>query len=992
MTPERWRHIDSLFHSTLECARPDRANFLSQACRGDEDLQNEVETLLLAHEQDGSFLNVPAYEVAAEFFVDDFIGLSAGDQIGPYRILRALARGGMGEVYLAHDSRLGRKIVLKLLPTDFSRDQSRVRRFAQEARAASALNHPNVCVIYEIGLTNDGRHFIAMEYIDGITLRERIRRGPMPLIEALVVAEQIAEALAAAHAAGVIHRDVKPENIMLRKDGYVKVLDFGLAKLHETQALIKNQEAASTGPVDTEPGMQMGTVRYMSPEHLRERPVDERADIWSLGIVLHEMVTGAAPFEARTRNEVIALILKRQPRFAFTDDVSAEYRRIVAKSLSKNRGERYQTVTTLASDLKELHEQLLGKISARTHDELVTSPRATRIASPTTLTGHPAPIATTDLWSSAFTYVSQTAGHLLTEIKQHPKASIFAGLVVVLGLTFGLNPRWLWKRQPIAVPFQNINMRPLTTAGQSVCAAISPEGNLFAHAEKKNGMQELLLTNIATEASSVVVPPSNFKYRGITFSRDTNYLYFTAGERSEAGSLYQVALPNGTPGKIKDGVDSPITFSPTGDRLAFVRLNRSKAEYYLIIAAVDGSEERSIATRRDGNTLSLYGPSWSPDGQMIACGTGGWDEGYHMKLMGFNVSNGDETPIGQQGWYLLSQVAWLGDAHQLIITARERWTSPYQLWRISYPAGESFRITSDTTEYERVSVTRDGNTIVALQNHQVARLWVAPNGDAQHARAITSNVGLTFGLDWTSKGRIIFSSMTGNNLNISSINPDGSNQIQLTVNAGDNSTPAASRDGRFVVFSSNRNGSLNIWRMNADDGNDVRQLTFSDGNFYPSCSPDGQWVAYSNQSSGVMKIYKVLLEGGNPVPVVDHARMPVISPDNQFMAYRYYAEASPPEIAVMPFQGGLPTNHLPIPIMDWQRLQWTSDGRALTYIKSASGISNIWSYDLASGTEKQLTNFASDQVFAYAWSPDFKQLACLRGTEVRDVAIISNQK
>src|SRR5712692_3507882 len=363
MTTDRWRHIDRLFHSTLECAQEKRASFLSQACGDDHDLRTEVESLLRAHEQDGSFLDLPAYEVAADFLADAFGGLLAGQQIGPYKIISPLASGGMGEVYLAQDSRLGRKIALKLLPPDFAQDQNRVRRFAQEARAASALNHPNVCVIHEIAETEDGRHFIAMEYIDGITLRMRIAQRPLSLIEALSIAEQIGSALAAAHAAGVIHRDVKPENIMLRRDGYVKVLDFGLAKLSESQSGRSDLDDASTfAHFQTEPGTQMGTVRYMSPEHLRERPVDERADIWSFGVVLHEMVTGVTPFEARTRNEVVALILRRQPaKLRFFDDVPPAFQELVAKALRKNRDQRYQSVTELAADLKRLRLELLGE-------------------------------------------------------------------------------------------------------------------------------------------------------------------------------------------------------------------------------------------------------------------------------------------------------------------------------------------------------------------------------------------------------------------------------------------------------------------------------------------------------------------------------------------------------------------------------------------------------------------------------------------------------
>src|SRR5205807_1848793 len=246
-------------------------------------------------------------------------------------------------------------------------------------------------------------------------------------------------------------------------------------------------------------------------------------------------------------------------------------------------------------------------------------------------------------------------------------------------------------------------------------------------------------------------------------------------------------------------------------------------------------------------------------------------------------------------------------------------------------------------------------------------------------------------LDWTSKGKIVFSSMAGNNENISLINPDGSDQRQLTVNAGDNYTPAASPDGRFIVFTSNRTGSFNVWRMSAEDGSELKQLTFSDGNSYPSCSADGQWVLYDNQSNPTFAVWKVPIDGGDPVKLVDNnnARMPVVSPDNEFIACRYDVETGQ-EVAILPFQGGRPIKLLPITIMDRQRVQWTADGRALTYIKPVNGAYNIWSYDLNNDSSKQLTDFKSDQIFAYAWSADYRQLACLRGIEARDVMMISN--
>ena len=1010
MTPEikadRWQQIDRLFHSTLSCAPEKRAGFLSQACGDDEALRAEVESLLRAHAQDGSFLDLPAYEVAADFLADAFGGLFAGQQIGPYKIISPLAAGGMGEVYLAQDSRLGRKIALKLLPPDFAKDQHRVRRFAQEARAASALNHPNVCVIHEVGKTSDGRHFIAMELIDGITLRERISRGPLSLADAFTVAEQVAAALTVAHAAGVVHRDIKPENIMLRKDGYVKVLDFGLAKLNDSHSGRTNiNEDSTIAHVHTEPGTQMGTVRYMSPEHLRERPVDERADIWSFGVVLHEMITGVTPFEARTRNEVVALILKRHPtKLRFLDDVPPEFQQLVAKTLRKNREQRYQTVSELAADLKRLRLELLGETSAEPSpiaDQNTAEQRRivrnTPLESATRHKLKPQTHASSDTWKSALTYISHTAEQLLSEIKGHPKATVFTGVAVVFAILIG------WRvfppgRLPPPARFQTIKMTSLTSGGQSVCAAISPDGKSVAHAEKKDGMQQVLLTNIANAGSSEIVPAADVTYLGITFSPDSNYLYLTRSDKNDVSALYQVALPGSAPRKIRDGVDSPVSFSPAGDRFAFVRFkrngSRSTGDFYLMIAAVDGSEELTIATRSDGNRLSIDGPAWSPDGKTIVCGTAWWDTGYHMNLVEFDVADKHETPLGQQQWGSILQTAWLEDRSGLIISARDQATSPFQLWRISYPQGTSVKITNDTTEYEGVSLSRDGNTIVSVHTGREANVFVAPDGDALRAKSIVASTsGYKYGLNWTRTGKIVYSTRAGSNQVISAINPDGSDQTQLTVKAGDNFTPATSPDGRFIVFASNRTGSLNIWRMNANDGSPPKQLTFTDGNSYPSCSPDGQWVLYDNLTGGKSTLWKVPIDGGDPVRLIDKgARMPVASPDNQFFACIYYGDGESRGVAIFPFQGGPITRLIPIPINEWQRFQWIDGGHALSYIDSANGVSNIWSYNLDTGKSRQLTDFKTDRIFSYAWSPDQKQLACMRGTEVSDATIIDDQK
>ena len=352
-----WRQIDHLFHSALELDHGDRDAFLSQACVGDNALRREVESLIKSHEQSGSFIEAPAADIATELLAQTESQLCSGQSIGFYKIVSLLGEGGMGEVYLAQDTRLGRQVALKRLAPRFTLDMESVRRFEQEARAASALNHPNIVTIHEIG--HLGRlHFITTEFIDGETLRHDLIGTRRSLDEALDIAVQVASALSAAHAAGIVHRDVKPENIMLRRDGIVKVLDFGLAKL-TFQAGAVDTEGTDKSTANTNPGIVMGTVHYMSPEQARGQEVDARTDIWSLGVVLYEMVTGRAPFEGETPSHVMVSIMENEPPpLARYSDVPAELEPIVSKTLRKNKEERYQTADGLLLDLKNLRQEL----------------------------------------------------------------------------------------------------------------------------------------------------------------------------------------------------------------------------------------------------------------------------------------------------------------------------------------------------------------------------------------------------------------------------------------------------------------------------------------------------------------------------------------------------------------------------------------------------------------------------------------------------------
>ncbi len=359
MQPERWEQINDLFQSAVEHAPEDRVAFLEEACLGDEALCREVKSLIACYEPAQGFIESAAFEVAPELLADARPGAMVGESIGHYRVESLIGVGGMGEVYLARDERLGREVALKFLPEQLTADKIQLSRFKSEARVASALNHPNILTVYEIGVEGN-RHFIATEFIKGVTLRASLAHGRMNVHDALDIAVQVASALSAAHEAGVVHRDIKPENIMLRPDGYVKVLDFGIAKLTEQQPASDQHDPAKTMLLQTHPGLVMGTARYASPEQTRGQSTDARSDIWNLGVVLYEMVGGIPPFQGETPSDCIASILTTEPPplSSMAPGVSTELQSIVQKALRKNRNERYQTIAEMLADLRSLKGRL----------------------------------------------------------------------------------------------------------------------------------------------------------------------------------------------------------------------------------------------------------------------------------------------------------------------------------------------------------------------------------------------------------------------------------------------------------------------------------------------------------------------------------------------------------------------------------------------------------------------------------------------------------
>lgn len=873
-----------------------------------------------------------------------------GRQLGSYRILTLLGAGAMGEVYLALDTRLGRRIALKFLPPHLTSNEATLHRFQQEARTASALNHPNILTIYEVGQI-EGEFFIASEYIDGITLRTALERGPVDLATALDIATQVASALVAAHSAGVIHRDLKPGNIMIRPDGYVKVIDFGLAKL--TQASGHNRPA---GDASTHPGSVIGTIDYMSPEQARGDKLDQRTDLWSLGVVLYEMVAHKRPFEGDTENHVLVGIFDRSvPLIDGAQALPSRLLEIINRALAKDRAQRYRTAQELLSDLHEVRQTL---------------PRSVSNISPI-----------------IFSQPSQARRRL----------GLTAGILGSLMLAWAI---WWWAlggKETVIGPdwFRVESVRQLTFSGRTKFAAISPDGRYLAFvAGDPGGMATLYVKQVDQSSEVVKIPARKIDYLGLTFSPDSQTIFEVEEDEKMVGKLYAVPLFGDRPKtSIVVDIDGPVSFSPSGDRFAFVRYTGGESSLELGNTTPNGSAPKAIFSVKD--FTMLWRVAWCPKRDQIATflfsDSANTNGGGVLDLIDLK---GRESRRVLPDWRLIDQPGWTPDAKTLIVSAATRieGRNRAQIREIDLKSGQIHDVQKDLAGYTSSSLTRDGQQLAAVRLESKGSLWISDQNKWGTGHSVSAEVLGNPTLYWRDQNHVLLDSQRGGFPNLWLFDVVTQTRESLTNEPHFEQQGVSAPDNRSIVFSSNRSGPFHIWKFDSESGS-YTQLTFAAGyHETPSTSPDGKWVVYTSWIGNNPKLYKVPLAGGTSTQIGTYLAIdPEISPDGKWIA----CEMEDPNthklgVTVIPFDGvGQPrsVSNAGAPF------RWSPDGTSLTSVLTdAKGVSNIWAIPLDGSAPRQVTQFDDQAILKFAWSPTGDRLACIRASSGADAVLFRRQK
>jgi len=878
-----------------------------------------------------------------------------GPDLSHYRVIRRLGAGGMGEVYLAEDQALGRPVALKLLPREHTRDEDRLRRFRQEAKAASALNHPNILTIHEVGEA-DGHHFIVTEFIDGETLRALLARGgPMETAEALRIGAQVASALAAAHEAGIVHRDIKPENVMLRRDGYIKVLDFGLAKLTEPVTVPPTDPDAPTVPVAarTETGVVVGTMQYMSPEQAAGKQVDARSDVFSFGALLYEMVTGRKAFEGSSRMATTAAILTEEPK-PLPESVPEELAKVILRCLRKDPARRYQSMADLKVALEDLREESRPIVGA--------------------------PVTPPTRWFP------------------------FAGALIIVLLIASLLTWRPWRRKESAEPLRATALT--TLPGVESDPSLSPDGNhvAFTWSGARAENQDLYVRQIGAGSPLRLTTDPSDDYDPV-WSPDGRWIAFFRGpQQAPTGPRdreLRLIPPLGGPDRKVAGIRSQdffpparyLAWSPGSDFLIVTDTQGEKQPDALYIVSLETGEKHRLTSPRPP-VLSDTNPALSADGRsLVFLRRSSWGAGeLHLLRLGPGLTAAGEPERLTTRELRADHPAWMPDGKEIVFSAKG------SLWRMDLE-GERMPVripyVGEDGAMPAISRAEPGKParLVYVRSFVDSNIWrvetSAPGVPATAPPVLAiSSTRHEYHTQFSPDGRrVALTSTRSGDSEIWLTDPDGSNAFQLTsMGAQETMNAHWSPDGREIVFASNADGEFDLYLVPATGGKPRRLTSHPSIDICPAFSPDGRWIYFSSMRSGDYRIWRMPAGGGEAVQVTTgQSGQATVSPDGGSIYYPSVAVVSP--LWRMPTGGGEPVRVLDAIL--W--FNYAVLDRGIYSIDREGSDVRLRYLDLATGKSTTITSNLGEVTAGLTASPDGRTILLSRiDASADDLMLVEN--